>query len=81
MLAWVRDFAVHFPADVRRGLDAPTRHLLTGKLAALAVSVPVILLLVLATPLGLVGALMVGVLVQLVLGWAVAGRELRMKGG
>ncbi|WP_114964257.1 hypothetical protein [Alkalilacustris brevis] len=81
MLDLLRDFVANFSGDVRRGLDAPTQHLMTGKLAALAFSVPVIVLLAVATPLGLLWALMVGVLVQLVLGWAIAGRAMRRNGG
>jgi hypothetical protein len=76
MIAAFRDLAAHASDDVARGWRADGRALMTGILTALAVSAPLIVLLSL-TPAGPFGAMAVGVTVQMVLGWAIAGREMR----
>ncbi|MCC5983802.1 MAG: hypothetical protein JJU42_05510 [Rhodobacteraceae bacterium] len=78
MIAAARDLLANLPGDVQRGLRADPGALMTGKLAALAVSAPLIIGLALFTPAGVLGGIAAGVIVQLFLGWAIAGREMRI---
>lgn len=78
MIGAVVDLLLHFRSDVKRGWRADSQALMTGKVLALAVSGPVIVVLATFTRSGVIGAVMVGVAVQLVLGWAIAGREMRL---
>jgi len=75
------DAVQNVAGDVKRGWNASAASLMTGKLTALAVSGPLIILLALATPLGVAAALVIGATVQLLLGWAIAGRAERRRGG
>ncbi len=74
----LRDLLANLPGDLQRGMRADPRALMTGKLAALAVSAPIIIGLALFTPAGVLGGVAVGVIVQLGLGWAIAGRDMRI---
>ncbi|SDX62248.1 hypothetical protein [Roseicitreum antarcticum] len=76
-MAAIRDLAANFRGDVGRGLKADNRAMLTGVLVALCLSVPLIIGLSVLTPLGVGGSIAVGMFVQLFLGWALAGREMR----
>ena len=62
-------------ADVRAGVTAPARPLMLGALAGLAFSTPAIIALGLTA--GPLPAIAVGVAVQLVAGYAIAGRMIR----
>lgn len=73
----IGDVLANFSGDVGRGLKADNRAMMTGVLMALCVSAPLIILLSVLTPIGVGGAIAVGVFVQLFLGWAMAGREMR----
>ena len=62
-------------ADVRAGVTAPARPLMTGALAGLAFSAPAIVAMGLTV--GPLSAIAVGVAVQLLAGYAIAGRLIR----
>ncbi|NYS23672.1 hypothetical protein HUK65_01610 [Rhodobacteraceae bacterium 2376] len=74
----LRDLLANLPGDLQRGMRADPRALMTGKLAALAVSAPIIIGLALFTPAGVLGGVAVGAIIQLGLGWAIAGRDMRI---
>ena len=62
-------------ADMQTGMSAPVRPLLLGALGGLAFSAPVIVGLGLTV--GPLSAISVGVAVQLLAGYAIAGRLIR----
>ena len=78
MISAARNALAQVPGDVRQGLHADPKALMTGKLTALIVSGPLMVGLVFFTPAGVMGAILVGAIVQLLLGWAIAGREMRV---
>ncbi|MGY6411916.1 MAG: hypothetical protein ACXIUV_12950 [Alkalilacustris sp.] len=62
-------------ADMQRGMSAPARPLMLGALGGLGFSAPAIVALLLT--IGPLAAIAVGVAVQLLAGYAIAGRIIR----
>ena len=62
-------------ADMQRGMSAPVRPLLVGALGGIAFSAPAVVALLLT--IGPLAAIAVGVAVQLMAGYAIAGRIIR----
>jgi hypothetical protein len=67
--------------DLQRGWNADVASIIRGALYALAISVPLILILTLATALPDALAALIGIAVQLVAGYIIAGRLARASGG